>query len=76
MLSTRDLKTGWFESWGSQLSWSPDGESIAVCSGRYLPGGTRYVITEISVRDASERTYLFPIGSISTAFSGCPIVLD
>lgn len=59
-LSQRDLKTSWFESWGSQLSWSPDGNSIAICGGRHSNGKPRYVLTEISVSDASERDIPVP----------------
>src|SRR5215203_4689445 len=45
---------------GSQLSWSPDGNSIAVCGARVRDGSRRYVLTEISVSDATERDIPVP----------------
>lgn len=53
-------KNNWFESWGSQLSWSPDGKTIAICGGRVENGKPRYELTEISVADASERQIPVP----------------
>ncbi len=37
----------WFESWGSDLSWSPDGTRIAVCGGSFVDGRYRFELTEI-----------------------------
>lgn len=50
------VRTGpsWFETWGSDLSWSPDGTRIAVCGGHLVDGKYRYELTEISVGDGSE----------------------
>ncbi len=60
VLSERDYKTKWFESWGSQLSWSPDGKTIAICGGRNKNGQRHFELTEISVADASERNIPVP----------------
>ncbi len=45
----------WIETWGSNLSWSPDGTRIVVCGGNFVGGRRRYELTEISVADGSER---------------------
>jgi Tol biopolymer transport system component/DNA-binding winged helix-turn-helix (wHTH) protein len=47
--------TAWFETWGSDLSWSPDGTRIVVCGGNFVDGKYRYELIEISVADGSER---------------------
>ena len=60
ILSQRGTQDKWFESWGSHLSFSPDGSSIAVCGGRVENGKPRRVLTEISVADASERDIPVP----------------
>ncbi len=45
----------WFEGWGSNLSWSPDGTRIAVCGGSFVDGRARHELIEISIVDGSER---------------------
>ncbi|MEP6903473.1 MAG: DPP IV N-terminal domain-containing protein, partial [Actinomycetota bacterium] len=60
VLTERDNKTKWFESWGSQLSWSPDGKTIAICGGRIENGQRQVELTEISASDAGERQIPVP----------------
>ena len=33
VLAEREKKRAWFETWNSNLSWSPDGRLLAVCAG-------------------------------------------
>jgi len=63
VLKTRDRKDGWFESWGSQLSFSPDSQKIAICGGSVNNGKARYELTEISIADGSEKTIPVPLWS-------------
>ena len=44
-----------FVTWGSQLSWSPDGTRIAVCGLRNEQGRVRAELLEISVSDGARR---------------------
>jgi len=44
-----------FVTWGSQLSWSPDGTRIAVCGLRNEQGRIRAELLEISVSDGARR---------------------
>lgn len=34
LLAERDPSDGWYESWNSRLSWSPDGASVVICGVR------------------------------------------
>jgi Tol biopolymer transport system component len=44
-----------FVTWGSQLSWSPDGSLIAVCGVRTEQGRDHAELLEISVSDGARR---------------------
>lgn len=56
VLATRDLQKGWFESWGSRMSWSPDGTKIAICGGWYGENRKRvYELTEIDPSNGSQK---------------------
>lgn len=61
ILSKRS-KTSWYESWGSDLSWSPDGQKIAICGAQVVAGNSRgrYELIEVSVADGSERNIPIP----------------
>jgi Tol biopolymer transport system component/DNA-binding winged helix-turn-helix (wHTH) protein len=52
--------TAVYESWGSNLSWSPDGSRIAICGARL--DGNRYIyeLIEVSVTDGKERIIVTP----------------
>jgi Tol biopolymer transport system component/TolB-like protein/Flp pilus assembly protein TadD len=55
VLAGRDAKRGWFESWGSNLSWSPIHNLIAVCGGRYdAESKPRFKLLLINPADGSE----------------------
>lgn len=55
VLARRDPKKGWFESWGSNLSWSAVHNLIAVCGGRYDGDGKpRYKLLLINPLDGAE----------------------
>lgn len=43
----------WYTAWGSNLSWSPDGRSIAVCGGVTENGVGRHRILQVSADDGS-----------------------
>lgn len=60
VLKMRDGKESWFESWGSQLSFSPDSQRIAICGGHIENGKRRVALTEISITDGSERDVPVP----------------
>lgn len=60
ILSVRKRETGWYESWGSNLSWSPDGQKIALCGGRIVDGKSHYELIEVSVADGVERNIPTP----------------
>ncbi len=60
VLARRDRQTGWFESWGSQPSWSPDGERIAICGGRVEQGKAHPELLEISVADGAQKVIPTP----------------
>lgn len=60
VLAQRDLKKGWFESWESRMSWSPDGEKIAICGARYEGGKRISELIEVNVRDGGEKTIPTP----------------
>jgi eukaryotic-like serine/threonine-protein kinase len=47
--------TEYFVTWGSQLSWSPDGSRIVVCGGRNEQGRHHAELFEISVSDGTRR---------------------
>lgn len=50
----------WFNGWDAEMSFSPDGEKIAVCGG-FLDGGKSFSeLVEISVADATERQIPIP----------------
>ena len=56
VLARRDMKKGWFESWGSNLSWSPDGKQIAICGGRIgADGKPHYKLLLINPADGAEQ---------------------
>jgi len=48
-------KTKRYETWGSNLSWSPDGRSVALCGSEILNERLRREVIEVSVDDGSER---------------------
>jgi serine/threonine protein kinase len=52
--------TEYFTTWGSQLSWSPDGSRIVVCGGSNEPGHYDAELFEISVSDGERRTLPTP----------------
>ena len=58
-LSSRARTTG-YESWGSNLSWSPDGKRIAICGGRIINERYTYELIEVNVADGSERIIASP----------------
>jgi Tol biopolymer transport system component len=60
VLSQRDRKTASYESWGSQLSWSPDGTSIAICGTKIKDGRSVPELVEVSVTDGTEKTIPTP----------------
>jgi len=49
-----------FVTWGSQPSWSPDGNRVAVCATRNEQGRTHPELLEISVSDSSRRIVPIP----------------
>jgi Tol biopolymer transport system component/DNA-binding winged helix-turn-helix (wHTH) protein len=53
-------KTEWYESWGSNLSWSPDGTRIAICGAQAAGSRGRYELLEVSLSDGSERKISVP----------------
>jgi Tol biopolymer transport system component/DNA-binding winged helix-turn-helix (wHTH) protein len=53
-------KTEWFESWGSNLSWSPDGSRIAICGAKFISGKAHYELIEVAVADGTERNIPIP----------------
>lgn len=53
-------KPAWYESWGSNLSWSPDGLRIVVCGGKGIHERKRFELIEVSVADGSERIIPIP----------------
>lgn len=55
VLSQRDGKLSRFESWGSQMSWSPDGRSIAICGDRMRDGHSYPELIEVSLEDGTEK---------------------
>jgi TolB protein len=56
VLAKRDQKNAWFESWGSNFSWSPDGRLIAICGGRIGEKGKRIrELILINAADGSEQ---------------------
>lgn len=56
VLVKRDAKKGWFEAWGSNLSWSSVHNLIAICGGRYgADGKPYYKLLLINPADGSER---------------------
>jgi Tol biopolymer transport system component/DNA-binding winged helix-turn-helix (wHTH) protein len=59
ILSSRGGTTG-YESWGSNLSWSPDGKRIAICGGRIINDRYTYELIEVNVADGSERIIASP----------------
>jgi Tol biopolymer transport system component/DNA-binding winged helix-turn-helix (wHTH) protein len=59
VLISRSIPAG-FETWGSTLSWSPDGMRIAVCGGSFVDGKYRHELIEISVADGTERVIPTP----------------
>lgn len=61
VLARRDPKKGWFESWGSRMSWSPDGKLIAVCGGKYDENGKKsFELILINAADGSEQIVPIP----------------
>ena len=58
-LSTRYV-TASYESWGSNLSWSPDGSRIAICGTKIVNGKFEYELLEVSVADGEERVIVAP----------------
>ena len=61
ILAKREPGKGWFESWNSGMSWSPDGSLIAICGGRYVDGGKKvYQLILINTADGSEQTVPIP----------------
>lgn len=59
-LSHRASAGSWFASWGSQLSWSPDGASIAICAGHIENGEKRSELLLISTVDGQESQIPLP----------------
>jgi Tol biopolymer transport system component len=51
---------GGFVTWGSQLSWSPDGGRIAICAVRTKAGRDHAELLEISVSDGAPRILSTP----------------
>jgi len=61
ILQTRAGTTSSYESWGSNLSWSPDGTRIAICGSRIDESARRlYELIEVSVDDGTERNIPIP----------------
>ena len=55
VLARREAKKGWFESWGSNLSWSAVHNLIAVCGARYgADGKPHYKLLLINPADGAE----------------------
>lgn len=63
VLKTRDRKDAWFESWGSQLSFSPDSQKIVICGGSINNGKIRRELTEIAISDGTETKIPVPVWS-------------
>jgi Tol biopolymer transport system component/DNA-binding winged helix-turn-helix (wHTH) protein/Flp pilus assembly protein TadD len=62
VLAKRDAKRGWFESWGSNLSWSAVHNLIAVCGGRYgADGKPYYKLLLINPADGAESVVPTPV---------------
>jgi len=59
ILSSRGGTTG-YESWGSNLSWSPDGKRLAICGVRIINDRYTYELIEVNVADGSERIIAAP----------------
>ena len=61
VLAERDRKKAGFVGWSSILSWSPDGERIAVCGGEVDEQGKRKAeLLEVSPRDGSIKPISIP----------------
>ncbi len=60
MLSRRPTNSSWYESWGSNMSWSPDGRSIAICGRRIENNKKRSELIEVLLADGSERNIPTP----------------
>jgi serine/threonine protein kinase/Tol biopolymer transport system component len=54
-LITLSGATEGFVTWGSQLSWSPDGARIAVCGVQHLQGKDNFELIDASVTDGTRR---------------------
>ncbi|MEP6850105.1 MAG: winged helix-turn-helix domain-containing protein [Acidobacteriota bacterium] len=57
---SRRRKTSLYETWGSDLSWSPDGNSIAACGAELVGGKWRRQLIEVSTRDGVEHVIPTP----------------
>jgi serine/threonine protein kinase/Tol biopolymer transport system component len=61
VLSKVDPKKGWFESWGSNLSWSSVHNLIAICGGRYgAEGKPHFQLLLINPADGAEQVVPTP----------------
>lgn len=60
VLARRGGKKDWYESWGSNLSFSPDGTRIAICGGRLINSKVRSELIIISVADGAEQNIQIP----------------
>jgi Tol biopolymer transport system component/DNA-binding winged helix-turn-helix (wHTH) protein len=58
---SRRTKTSKYESWGSNLSWSPDGSRIAICGSELVGEKWRHELIEVSAKDGSERIIPTPV---------------
>jgi Tol biopolymer transport system component/DNA-binding winged helix-turn-helix (wHTH) protein len=54
ILASRPSKESWFASWGSQLSWAPDGSAIAISAGHLTDGVKRTELLLVHVADGSQ----------------------
>jgi Tol biopolymer transport system component/DNA-binding winged helix-turn-helix (wHTH) protein len=61
VLAERDGKKAWFAAWGSNISWSPDGSTIALCGEeRDAEGRAKPELIAVSTHDGSERIIAAP----------------
>ncbi|MEP7075352.1 MAG: winged helix-turn-helix domain-containing protein [Acidobacteriota bacterium] len=57
---SRRSKNRKYETWGSKLSWSPDGSRIAICGSKVVDDKWRHELIEIYVDEGTERVIPTP----------------